>query len=173
MYADIGSRERAQAHARAAGMLAESDASEERIAAQLVEAEPAGDPERVELLRRVAADALARGAPAAAVAWLGRALAEPPPPASRGGARGAQLRAASLGTPEAAIDQLMAATEVIQGAGPPDDGDAPGGRRADGSKRRPRGRSDRARDGGRRARGPGAGVATRGGPRRLRPAGQP
>ncbi len=115
VYADIGSRERTQAHARAAGILAESDASEERIAAQLVEAEPAGDPERVELLRRVAADALARGAPAAAVAWLGRALAEPPSPASRGEVlvelSSAQLR---LGTPEAAIDQLMAATEVIR-----------------------------------------------------------
>jgi DNA-binding CsgD family transcriptional regulator len=115
VYADIGSRERAQAHARAAGILADSDASQERIAAQLVEAEPAGDPERVELLRRVAADALARGAPAAAVAWLGRALAEPPSPASRGQVlvelSSAQLR---LGTPEAAIDQLMAATEVIR-----------------------------------------------------------
>jgi ATP/maltotriose-dependent transcriptional regulator MalT len=83
VYVDIGPRERAQAHARAADILAASGASEERIAAQIAEAEPIGHPGRVELLRRVAADALTRGAPAAAVASLSRALAEPPPPASR------------------------------------------------------------------------------------------
>jgi DNA-binding CsgD family transcriptional regulator len=83
VYADIGAHQCAQDHARAAAILAANGASEQRIAAQIVEAEPAGDPERVELLRRVAADALGRGAPAAAVAALERALAEPPPPASR------------------------------------------------------------------------------------------
>jgi hypothetical protein len=81
VYADIGPQERAKAHARAALTLAEDGAPEERIAAQIVQARPVGDPERVELLRRVAADALVRGAPSAAVAWLTRALAEPPPPA--------------------------------------------------------------------------------------------
>ena len=83
VYADIGPRERAQAHAQAAGILADRGASEERIAAQIVESEPMGDPGRVELLRRVAADALARGAPASAAAALRRALLEPPPDASR------------------------------------------------------------------------------------------
>jgi DNA-binding CsgD family transcriptional regulator len=78
VYADIGPHQRATAHAEAALVLASSGASVERVAAQIVEAEPAGDPERVALLRRVAADALSRGAPAAAVAWLGRALREPP-----------------------------------------------------------------------------------------------
>ena len=78
VYADIGPHQRAKAHAEAARILAASGASEERVAAQMVQAEPAGDPERVDLLRRVAADALSRGAPAAAVAWLGRALEEPP-----------------------------------------------------------------------------------------------
>ena len=68
--AGIGAHERSQAHARAARILADAGASDERVAAQIVGAEPAGDPERVELLRRVAADALCRGAPAAAVAWL-------------------------------------------------------------------------------------------------------
>ena len=83
VYADIGPRERANAHARAAGLLAAYGASEERIAAQIAEADPIGDPARVELLRRVAADALVRGAPAAAAASLRRALAEPPTAASR------------------------------------------------------------------------------------------
>ena len=55
VYAEIGPRERVQAHARAARILADGGASDERVAAQVVEAEPVGDPERVELLRRVAA----------------------------------------------------------------------------------------------------------------------
>jgi DNA-binding CsgD family transcriptional regulator len=79
VYADIGPRHRAEAHALAAGILASTGASEERIAAQIAKSEPTGDPHSVELLRRVAADALVRGAPAGAVAWLRRALAEPPP----------------------------------------------------------------------------------------------
>ena len=83
VYSDIGAHERAAAHARAAAILAAAGAPEERIAAQIVHAPPAGDGERVELLRRVAADARRRGAPAAAVAWLSRALAEPPPPTAR------------------------------------------------------------------------------------------
>jgi DNA-binding CsgD family transcriptional regulator len=81
--ADIGPRELANDHARGARVLAGRGATDERIAAQIVEAAPAGDAERVELLRGVAEDAITRGAPAAAVAWLGRALAEPPPDASR------------------------------------------------------------------------------------------
>jgi hypothetical protein len=81
--ADIGPRGLSNAHARAARVLEACGASEERIAAQLVEAEPIGDARRVDLLRRVGSDALARGAPAAAVAWLGRALAESPPLESR------------------------------------------------------------------------------------------
>jgi DNA-binding CsgD family transcriptional regulator len=114
VYADIGSHERSGAHARAAAILSATGASEERIAAQIVEAKPTGDPGRVELLRRVASDALLRGAPTAAVAWLRRALAEPPPPASMAevllelGA--AELR---LATP-AAVDHLTAAVELAQ-----------------------------------------------------------
>jgi DNA-binding CsgD family transcriptional regulator len=114
VYADIGYHERTKAHARAADILAASGATEERIAAQIAEAEPTGDPERVELLRRVAADALAREAPAAAVAWLGRALAESPPPATElelllelGSA---ELRLAAPG----AVDHLTAAVELAR-----------------------------------------------------------
>ena len=117
VYADLGAHERARAHARAAVILAEGGASEERIAAQVAESEPAGAPERVELLRRVAADALRRGAPAAAAAWLGRALAEPPPPESSAAVLFelgyAELR---LARPEAA-GHLMAAVELIREPG--------------------------------------------------------
>ena len=152
-----------------------SGASEERIAAQIVEAEPVGDAERVELLRRVAADALARGAPAAAVAWLGRALAEPPPPGSQGrGAARARLggaaarraggasttsrrRSSSIREPEllaTAVRLLAQRAHHVGGRGPG-------------------GRGDRVGDRGRRARGPGAGAAARGGARGPRPAGEP
>jgi len=78
VYDDIGAHARARAHARAAQILIESAASDERVATQIAQAEPAGDASRVELLRRVAAGALSRGAPAAAVSWLKRALVEPP-----------------------------------------------------------------------------------------------
>ncbi|HTE62536.1 MAG TPA: AAA family ATPase [Solirubrobacteraceae bacterium] len=78
VYADVGSHERARAHGRAAILLAARGVSEERIAAQITATEPIGDPDRVELLRRVAGEALVKGAPAAAAAWLTRALAEPP-----------------------------------------------------------------------------------------------
>jgi DNA-binding CsgD family transcriptional regulator len=113
VYSDIGPRERARAHARAALILAEAGAPDERVAAQVVEADPVGDPERVELLRRVAAVALVQGAPAAAVAWLRRALAEPPAPEARAGVLlelgSAELR---LGAPEAA-EHLAAAAELL------------------------------------------------------------
>jgi DNA-binding CsgD family transcriptional regulator len=117
VYADIGSRQRALAHARAADLLAARGASEERIAAQLTGAPPAGDSWRVDLLRRVAAEALVRGAPAAAVAWLERALAEPPAPESRAGVLlelgSAELRVA---VPEA-VHHLAATVELIRQPG--------------------------------------------------------
>jgi tetratricopeptide (TPR) repeat protein len=114
VYADIGAHERAEAHARAAKILLARGASEERVAAQLSQAEPAADAERVELLRRVAADAVARGAPSAAVAWLGRALTEPPGPASRAEVLlelgSAEFR---LGAPQS-VDHLREAVEQIR-----------------------------------------------------------
>jgi DNA-binding CsgD family transcriptional regulator len=114
VYTDIGAHERAGAHARAALVLAASRASGERIAAQLVEAAPAGNAVRVELLRRVGSDALSRGAPAAAVAWLGRAVEEPPAEAKVPEVLfelgSAELR---VGAPEA-IDHLTAAVELTR-----------------------------------------------------------
>ena len=80
VYAAIAPQERMRTHAYAAAILDGSGASGERVAAQIAESAPIGEPGRVVLLRQVAAAALARGAPGAAVAWLRRALAEPPPP---------------------------------------------------------------------------------------------
>jgi DNA-binding CsgD family transcriptional regulator len=114
VYADIGSHERSAAHARAADVLTATEASEERIAAQVTEAEPSGDEERVALLRRVAGHALAKGAPDTAVAWLRRALAEPPSSAVRLAVLlelgSAEFR---LGAPQS-VDHLRAAVEQIR-----------------------------------------------------------
>jgi DNA-binding CsgD family transcriptional regulator len=115
VYGEIRPRERAQAHARAARILGEAGAPDERVAAQVAEADPTGDPERVELLRRVAAGALVQGAPAAAAAWLRRALAEPPAPEARAGVL-LELGSAELrfGAPEAA-EHLAAAADLLRG----------------------------------------------------------
>ena len=114
VYVDIGAHERAQAHARAADILAGVGASEERIAAQIAEAEPTGAAEWVELLRRVAEGALVRGAPTAAASYLRRALAEPPPPKTMAEVLrelgSAELR---VGAPEA-VDHLTMAVELIE-----------------------------------------------------------
>ena len=114
VYGDLGPGHRAVEHARAAGVLAAAGAADERVAAQLVEAEPVGDGARVTFLRRVAAADLNRGAPAAAAAWLRRALAEPPPVGERGEVH------LDLGIAEhrlgrrTAIDHLDAAARLIE-----------------------------------------------------------
>lgn len=83
IYQHIGSHERARMHARAARLLSERDVTDERIAAQVMKSEPSAEPWRIERLRRVAARALAQGAPAAALTWFTRALTESPPPGVR------------------------------------------------------------------------------------------
>jgi DNA-binding CsgD family transcriptional regulator len=83
VYGSIGVHARALAHARAARQLSRAGAADERIAAQLMAAEPIGDPGRVEFLHRISRSAMARGAPSAAAAWLQRALREPAPAAAR------------------------------------------------------------------------------------------
>jgi DNA-binding CsgD family transcriptional regulator/RecA/RadA recombinase len=70
-------------HALAAKLLTESGADSERVAAHLLLARPAADPEVVESLREAARKAVTRGASDSAVAYLRRALAEPPPESER------------------------------------------------------------------------------------------
>jgi fructose-bisphosphate aldolase class II len=66
---------------RAAVLLAAEDAAPERVAAHLLESEPAGEAWPAETLVRAAAVARGRGASERAVAALERALSEPPPSA--------------------------------------------------------------------------------------------
>ncbi len=82
-YGDLPVGERAQRHASAARLLRAEGASSERVAAHLVLAEPAGDPDAADSLRAAAQAAADRGATAAAATYLERALAEPPAPEQR------------------------------------------------------------------------------------------
>jgi ATP/maltotriose-dependent transcriptional regulator MalT len=71
--------ERAEAHARAVGLLRAGGAGPERVAPQLLHVSPSGDAAVVGELRSAAEHARDRGAPATALVLLRRALEEPPP----------------------------------------------------------------------------------------------
>ena len=75
----IPAGERALEHARAADLLQASGAPLDDIAGHLLRTEPNGRVATVARLRAAAAEALARGSPKTAAAYLRRALAEPPP----------------------------------------------------------------------------------------------
>jgi DNA-binding CsgD family transcriptional regulator len=83
VYGDIAPGERERRHERAAGLLAAAGAPDERIAAHMLQMARAGDPRVVDTLVRAARTAVARGAPDSAVAYMRRALEEPPPPERR------------------------------------------------------------------------------------------
>jgi DNA-binding CsgD family transcriptional regulator len=78
VYTQIPSHQRVRWHMRAAHLLDEAEAPTDQIAVHLLVAEPRGDAAVVGILRAAAADALAAGAPEPAIAYLERALAEPP-----------------------------------------------------------------------------------------------
>lgn len=108
VYRDIPAGRRAQAHARAALLLAAEDASAELVAAHLLATEPAGDAWVCEQLVGAASLALARGAPEAATAALRRALLEPPAPSER------PAMLISLGTAEMLALDSQSAVEHLQ-----------------------------------------------------------
>ncbi|MBV9193239.1 MAG: AAA family ATPase [Solirubrobacterales bacterium] len=75
---DLSPGERARLHAAAAHLLEDEGASTDRIAAHLLATDPTGDDWVVESLRAAASAAVANGATDSALAYLRRALAEPP-----------------------------------------------------------------------------------------------
>ena len=83
IYSELSAAERAQQHRAAAALLAEADAGEDEIAIQLLAGQASGDGWVVDVLRRAARTARARGAPEIAVAYLRRATSEPPPVEAR------------------------------------------------------------------------------------------
>jgi DNA-binding CsgD family transcriptional regulator/tetratricopeptide (TPR) repeat protein len=121
IYADVPAAGRAQAHSTAAKILATGGADGDLIAAHVLEGAPGGDPAVVEYLRGAAARAAEHGATDAAVAYLRRALVEPPTPAQLPVVV-RELGAAELagGQPDAAADRLAKAATLV----PVDDIDA-------------------------------------------------
>ena len=83
VYETLAPLDRDLGHARAAHLLGDAGADPERVAAHLLLAPPAADPQVVATLREAARRAGARGASESTVAYFRRALAEPPPDADR------------------------------------------------------------------------------------------
>jgi tetratricopeptide (TPR) repeat protein len=79
VLASMPEGERSDSHARAARMLAEAGAPIDARAVHLLNTRPAADQDVVAVLREAAAAATVRGAPEAGVAYLRRAVVEPPP----------------------------------------------------------------------------------------------
>ncbi len=79
VYSQLGVGERGHAHAEAAALLRERGGSPEEVSTQLVAAEPRGSRDAVETLVAAAGRSLADGAPRSAIAYLTRAMREPPP----------------------------------------------------------------------------------------------
>ena len=100
--------EREAGHAVAARLLIEAHGEPERIAAHLLLAAPARDPAAVTALRDAARSAASRGAADSAVAYLRRALAEPPPEGER-----TQLLL-QLGAVELLVDGSAAADHLAE-----------------------------------------------------------
>jgi hypothetical protein len=101
--------ERDGAHARAARLLAGARAEPERVAAHLLICPPAGATQLVGILRDAARRASSRGASESAVAYLRRALAEPPAAAERAEVLLELGSAEAHVSGEAAIEHLRAA----------------------------------------------------------------
>src|SRR5262249_57132634 len=110
---------RAGQHEHVARLLRGAGEATDRIAVHLLASHPGGDAETVNTLRQAAKGASNRGAPDAAVTYLQRALAEPPPPELEPvlvhELGRAALRAGQLGM---AVEQLRRATRDLAN-GPP------------------------------------------------------
>jgi DNA-binding CsgD family transcriptional regulator len=117
--ASLAPYERAQAHLRAARMLAEQDAGAELIARHLLEAPADDDPAAADVLREAADAALERAEPERAARLLVRALAEQPAdPGRRAELALAQGQALSArGEFRAAADALHAGLAELDGDG--------------------------------------------------------
>jgi DNA-binding CsgD family transcriptional regulator len=85
VYKTLTPLERDRGHARAARLLSNTGAEPERVAAHLLRTSPSADAEVVATLREAARRARTRGAAESAVAYLRRALDEPPAATDRAG----------------------------------------------------------------------------------------
>jgi DNA-binding CsgD family transcriptional regulator len=116
VYAELTGAERAAGHRRAAELLAPDAAERERVAEHLLATEPAADPWVAERLADAARAATAHGAPDSSVAYLRRAVREPPPPDARAGVLLA-LGVAALAAGDPRADDDLAAAVAAAPAG--------------------------------------------------------
>ena len=116
IYDDVPDAERASTHRRAARLLNADGAAPNVVASHLLRAERAGDDWTVRRLEAAAAGAQADGSPGSAVAYLRRALEEPPPTERRAAVTHALGRAEAAAGERQALERLAAAVEMTQGA---------------------------------------------------------
>lgn len=114
VYEQIPPAARAEAHGRAAQLLAVAGAPTTIAGAHLLRSTPAADAAAVELLRRAAADALERGEPGTGARLLRRALEEPPSGAVRPELIAELGEALALSRDPGAADQLAEALDLVQ-----------------------------------------------------------
>lgn len=108
--------QRVRLHQRAARVLASIGAPRERVAAHLMQTEPAAEPEVVAALRAGAAEALTHAAPESALAYLERALQEPPTQEERPGLLRSLGEVAMLVDGRKAVDYLTRALTAAEEA---------------------------------------------------------
>jgi DNA-binding CsgD family transcriptional regulator/tetratricopeptide (TPR) repeat protein len=113
VYEALTPLERDRGHARAARLLADAGAESERVAAHLLRTPPAADAQVVATLRDAARRAGSRGASESAVAYLRRALAEPPLGAERADLLLELGSAETLVDGDAAVEHLREAHALI------------------------------------------------------------
>ncbi|HLZ93966.1 MAG TPA: AAA family ATPase, partial [Candidatus Dormibacteraeota bacterium] len=107
--ASLTGAEKDTAHRTAARLLHGDGAPPGRVGAHLLAVQPSADGWVVARLREAAADAVESGAPQAAAALLGRALAEPPPAAERAALLLEMGRAEALAGQDTALGHLAEA----------------------------------------------------------------
>ena len=114
VYLELPLGERELQHARAAEVLADAGAPADQVASQLLMAPHRGHASVVDVLRDAAASAMRRGAPESAVAYLRRALEEPPPADVRPGLLFDLGVAEVQGRAPDALEHLRAAYESLE-----------------------------------------------------------
>jgi DNA-binding CsgD family transcriptional regulator len=114
VYNELSPAERSLEHATAARLLHEAGAPADQVAAQLLYAPPRGEAWVVALMHEAGNAAKARGAGESAVAYLQRALAEPPGDADRTGLLFDLGQAATLTSAPVAIESLERALEGVE-----------------------------------------------------------
>jgi DNA-binding CsgD family transcriptional regulator len=114
VYDAFPEAERLAAHSRAAALLAAKGAPSDRVAAQLVLAPPAKDPETVERLRDAARESLAAGAADSATTYLQRALEEAPHEPARADVLVELAAAEGLLGASGAVDHLREAISLVR-----------------------------------------------------------